>query len=155
MGLVDELKELHPALQILLGLVVLGVGLVVVVAVLVVLAAIVGSFVLGVGGEVDTSVQAGATVTTDETAGTAEVVWTSNQNADHLIVEWSTTGGDVAVGSLESAQQVDEDAARIGELGGSVTLAEDDPDGTTTISITVTAVGEDGESVILTKDVEV
>jgi FlaG/FlaF family flagellin (archaellin) len=155
MGIVEDLKNLNPVVQILLGIVVVGVVLVVAAVVLVVLAAIIGTFVLGVGGEVEAGPQAGAAITPDEAAGTAEVVWTSNQDADHLVVEWSTSGGTVGASGLEGAELVGENSARIDDVGGSVTLAEDDADTDTTISFIVSAVNEDGESVILDKEVTV
>lgn len=155
MGIVEDLRNLNPVVQVLLGIVVVGVVLVVAAVVLVVLAAIIGSFVLGVGGEVDTGAQAGASITTDEDAGTATVVWSSNQNADHLLVEWSTSGGSVTIDDVSAGEPVSDRRVRLTDVGGSVTLAEDDPPGDTTILFTVSAVNEDGETVVLEKDVTV
>jgi FlaG/FlaF family flagellin (archaellin) len=155
MGIVEDLRNLNPVVQILLGIVVVGVVLVVAAVVLVVLAAIIGTFVLGVGGEVEAGPQAGAAITTDEEAGTATVTWTSNQNADHLVVEWSTSGGSVTVDGVDGGEPVDDARVRLTDVGGSVTLAEDDPPTDTTILFTVSAVNEDGETVILDKEVTV
>jgi flagellin-like protein len=112
------------------------IGVILMVAITVILAAVIGTFVLNLGGSVQSNVQAGASVTAEGEDIT--VTWTSNQNADELIVTQDGT--------------CNLPTPTITEVGGSVTA---DTCGTGTTTITVTAQTDQGQkTVILSKDVE-
>ena len=55
------------------------IGVILMVAITVILAAVIGTFVLGLGDSVQQNVQAGATVSGDSTAGTISVTFSSAQ----------------------------------------------------------------------------
>lgn len=67
------------------------IGVILMVAITVILAAVIGTFVLDLGSQVDTNIQAGATVKADASADTITVTWTSNQNAENLTVNLNGT----------------------------------------------------------------
>jgi FlaG/FlaF family flagellin (archaellin) len=140
------------------------------VAITVILAAVIGTFVLGLGDSVQSNVQAGASIQATEggTDGSVTVTFNSNQNAGQLNVsfraangtELSTGGGYLVDGSTiqytsGSSQNV---PAVLGSVGSSVTLSEDlGSAAETDVRVQVTAIGEDGETrtVILDKTVTI
>lgn len=65
----------------------------------VILAAVVGTFVLGLGTSVQENVQAGVNVNFDSTRGQVDVTFVSNQNAEYVDVRF-TLDGDRAAGRL-------------------------------------------------------
>lgn len=159
MDVTERLEETNTGVLIALAVGVAVVGLVVLVAVTVVLAAVVGTFVLGVGEEAGTGqasgphVQAGASVHTDEDAGEVHVTWTSNHNADHLLVEWETSGGDVQPTDDSSGSVTEDGRGQLLEVGQRLRLAESDPGTETTVEVTVTAVADDSQAVLVTETV--
>lgn len=156
MGLVDRLRELDAPVQIALLAGVAVVGLVVVV-VLVVVAAIVGTFVLGLGssGDVGTQVTAGASVSEDPETGQVAVTFTSNRDADYLRASWRSDPGELSVAGTEGDVDVGATSARLNAVGSRLVLAEPDGADETTVSVTVTAVGGDDQSVVLSTEVTV
>jgi flagellin-like protein len=114
------------------------IGVILMVAITVILAAVIGTFVLNLGGSVSTNVQAGASVTTDGDADEITVTWSSNQNADYLTVS-TDCGTDIA----SSIKDVGSSETATGCTGG-------------THHVTVTAHTAEGDStVIIDKDIEV
>lgn len=155
MDLVDRLKELDT--PVLVGLLVVAAAgaLVVFVAVLVVVAAVLGTFVLNLGSTPEVNVQAGANVAADADAGQVRVTFTSNGNADYLLVEWSAAGSDLAVAETAGEATAGDDSARLRSVGDAVVLAERDPAADTEVNVVVTAVSGDERTVIVSRDVTV
>ena len=142
------------------------IGVILMVAITVILAAVIGTFVLGLGDSVQTNVQAGASVTYDDGADSATVTWTSNQNADGIYVNVSggpdvlMTGGPGDTVTFQSsgdpstsggaAAYEDGQAATISGGGASATPCSG---GTCSVSgdttITVIAVKGDQSTVLL------
>lgn len=100
---------------------------------------ILGAFFVQQGSrsEEETAVQAGASLSVDGGDNTAEVTWTSNQNADHLTVAFES-GTDVVQKRLDD---VGESASYEGEDGEAV-------------QVTVTAHADDRSTVIIEQQVE-
>lgn len=146
MGLIDRLKEQNTGVLVVLAVVAAVVGLVVLVVLTVILAAVLGTFVLNLGGSVQENVQAGASVASDADADEIEVVWTSNQNADYLTVEWEATGGGVRPTATSGDATVGDGSVRLSSVGSAVTLGATDPGTETTVQVTVTAVAVDGQT---------
>jgi flagellin-like protein len=69
------------------------IGVILMVAITVILAAVIGTFVLGLGDDINQEVQAGATVDQDTDNGQITVTWTSQGTADGIEVT-NSTGGD-------------------------------------------------------------
>ena len=110
-------------------------ALVVLFALVGVVAGVTGVSALGFMDGVSGPVQAGVSVTSNETAGTVTVTWTSNQNAEYL---------DVALVSTETGTAVE--TRRLDAVGESTTLTRD---GTTeTVRVVVTAVQGTSSTVI-------
>lgn len=87
---------------------------------------------------VERNVQAGAAVQPDDERDEVTVTWTSNQNADLLRVDFSSLDGP-------------DDTARLSEVGDAYTYEGQDG---TTVTVTVTAVAGDRETVIYSRQVE-
>jgi flagellin-like protein len=83
------------------------IGVILMVAITVILAAVIGTFVLGLGEDIDSEVQAGATIngSADSTART--VTWTSQGTAESLNI---TNNAGVSQGTISN-------------VGGSVTVS--------------------------------
>jgi len=137
------------------------VGVILMVAITVILAAVIGTFVLDLGGQVQQNAQAG--VSFDETEGVeTEVQLNSIQNADHIFVEAPASGG-VSGGAGEStsvsapaSDYADDgdflyanggDGSDTGGVGTTVTVAHD---GTGDGQITVIGVVDGSENIIQT-----
>ncbi len=110
MGLRESFGELDTGVKILVVLAVGFVGLIGVIVVTVVFAAIIGSFVLGVGSQVDAAPQAAFTFQVD--GGAVEVVHDGGEfvAADRLVVAvngdgrtWATLDPDVSSGGTVEA----------------------------------------------------
>jgi FlaG/FlaF family flagellin (archaellin) len=146
------------------------------VAITVILAAVIGTFVLGLGDNIQTNVQAGATVSGDTSNHEASVTYTTNQNADNLRVtitdpeghsaEYTTdsVGSKITFGPFDSST----DTASVTKSGSwtAVTGSEVDQDTATatfglvndadeTVSVVITAEKGDQSTVILSKDIQV
>jgi hypothetical protein len=87
---------------------------------------------------VERNVQAGVSVQSDERADEVTTTWTSNQNADFLRVEFSSLDGP-------------DDTARLSQVGDAYTYEGQDG---STVTVTVTAVAGDQETVIYSRQVE-
>jgi FlaG/FlaF family flagellin (archaellin) len=148
MGLRERFDDLGTGTVVALSIALAMVALVVAVALTVVVAAIIGTFVLGLGGSTGAELPAGATVQeTDD--GELSVVWTSNRNAEYLVVEWEAAGGNVTATGADGAVEVEDGRAELRAVGDAVRLSDGDPDAGTTVQVTATAVGEDGSRVVV------
>lgn len=108
MGLRDSWNELGTGGKVLVGLAVGGVVLVVGLVVLLILAAVVGSFVLGMGDTAETTMpQASFTVDYDASNETAEITHSGGESipasgldveTGERTVEWDDGDGDVTAG---------------------------------------------------------
>jgi flagellin-like protein len=97
------------------------VGVILMVAVTVILAAVIGSFVLDLGNNVQANAQAGVTFNQDSSDGTATVQVVSMENADDLKV--TVDDSNVTVGSF------DNDPAQVGDT--LIVGTDDDTSGST------------------------
>lgn len=68
------------------------IGVILMVAITVILAAVIGTFVLGLGSNVSENVQAGVNVQFDSTNNRVDVTFVSNQNAEYVNVTFVTSG---------------------------------------------------------------
>ncbi len=84
------------------------IGVILMVAITVILAAVIGTFVLGLGDSLDSGVQAGVSVDGDSSSTERTVTWTSQGTADSIVVRnssgssegnTSSIGGGVTVSS--------------------------------------------------------
>jgi flagellin-like protein len=121
------------------------IGVILMVAITVILAAVIGTFVLGLGDSVQTNVQAGATVSADSANDRITVTFTSSQ----------TQGATLEVDLNAITSGGSDDSASLSTVGQSTTftgLSNGDD-----YSVVVTAVSPDGESstVIVEKTVTV
>jgi flagellin-like protein len=136
------------------------IGVILMVAITVILAAVIGTFVLGLGDNIQTNVQAGATVQASASADTITVTFTSTQDdATELLVTTSgATGTNATEGSytltavgqtlvMGTGDSDDNYPAGVTQTSEAVDIADD------TITVTVTAVNGDTSTVILTKEV--
>jgi flagellin-like protein len=115
------------------------IGVILMVAITVILAAVIGTFVLNLGGSVQENVQAGASVSS--TSGSeVKVTWTSNQNANDLVVDITgCTTGDTTLNNV----------------GETFTTSGGSCSSDSTATVIVTALGDgDSKTVIVNKDVE-
>ena len=85
------------------------IGVILMVAITVILAAVIGTFVLGLGDSIQTNVQAGASVTPSSGDNTVGITYTSNQNANYLTVNVT---GDVDQVYLDRIAAMRSDAAK-------------------------------------------
>jgi flagellin-like protein len=69
------------------------IGVILMVAITVILAAVIGTFVLGLGDDINQEVQAGVTVDQNPDTGNITVTWTSQGTADGIAVEDTYTQG--------------------------------------------------------------
>jgi flagellin-like protein len=118
------------------------IGVILMVAITVILAAVIGTFVLGLGDSVQTNVQAGASVSSNPVSGsqdgTITVTFNSNQNAQELQVEATPTDSSQSVSATTGSSPLT-------QVGESVTFTEGQ-DADTEVQVIVTAVGQDGET---------
>lgn len=122
------------------------VGVILMVAITVILAAVIGTFVLDLGGQVGQNAQAG--VTFDENEGTSITVQTNSvQNADAIYVAEPSGNNDSA--GHASADFGEGQASDISNVGDSFTLAHGD-DYASGDTISVIGVLDGEENVIQT-----
>jgi len=118
------------------------IGVILMVAITVILAAVIAAFVMDLGGSVETETQAGVTI--EETSTNKyTVTWVSEGTAD-----------DIDVTLAESNCGSPSNSGDISNVGGQVTV---DCSGLTsgqTDTITATANGESGSTVVTTESVE-
>jgi FlaG/FlaF family flagellin (archaellin) len=110
------------------------------VAITVILAAVIGTFVLGLGDQIGGSATAGVTVDGDNTTEVT-VTLTNTGTASEVKIVNASTGTDVATGDLGSG------SVPINSTGASVTLTNAD---TGAGDYTIVAVSDNGESVLRT-----
>jgi len=131
------------------------IGVILMVAITVILAAVIGTFVLNLGGSVQENIQAGANIECNGDGsgdtGTIKVTWTSNQNADKLNVSSSDTGELSMGGGVTSTGSVY--SAELTSVGQSVTFEESNTN-SVNIDITVTGVSGQTSTVVSTKTCE-
>lgn len=154
MGLREQLDELGTGPLVALVVAAAAAMLVLAVAATVVLAAVVETFVLGLGETAERGVQAGASVQQGD-GGDLTVVWTSNGDADHLVVEWSAEDGTVQATDAEGRVSTDGDEVWLEEVGASVTLSDGTPDTETSVQVIVVGVRGAEETVLLTREASV
>lgn len=118
------------------------IGVILMVAITVILAAVIGTFVLNLGGSVQQNVQAGASVECNSANTEIDVTWTSNQNAATLELS-----SDASSGSWSGN-------GKLSDVGDSETFGASTDLTGTTVGVTVTAVKGDQSTVITTKDCE-
>jgi len=121
------------------------IGVILMVAITVILAAVIASFVLGFGDSVNENVQAGASVDSTlgdsgATNGEATVTWVSEGTASEVQV--SVTGTD--------SGNVDVSGSPLSGVGESATITENTA-GDNTVTVVVTAVGEEGTKTVVTQ----
>jgi flagellin-like protein len=104
------------------------IGVILMVAITVILAAVIGTFVLGLGEDIESEVQAGATINGSADSTTRTVTWTSQGTAESIKVIDNT-------GTLQGSE--------ISSVGGSETVS-------TSGEYSVVAVDGDRETVIRT-----
>jgi flagellin-like protein len=110
------------------------IGVILMVAITVILAAVIGTFVLNLGGSVQENVQAGVSIEHDGGNNEIKITWTTNQNADSIDVQVDD-GGSVSTASLTN-------------VGDSKTFSCTDGN-----QVDVTATGINGDSsTVLTTD---
>jgi flagellin-like protein len=117
------------------------IGVILMVAITVILAAVIASFVLGFGDSVQENVQAGASISSNDD-GTATVTWVSEGTANKLSVT------------------VDGTTENITSVGGTIKIADsgEDIDVSSvpgTYTVTVNAIGDNTETVVAQKEVEI
>jgi len=115
------------------------IGVILMVAITVILAAVIGTFVLGLGDSIGNSVTAGVTVEGENT--TDATVTLANKG----------TAEDVRVSFSPDASGSDDTNTSISNVGESVSLGSDSgsPDFDESGSVTIIAVGPDGEESLL------
>jgi flagellin-like protein len=129
------------------------IGVILMVAITVILAAVIGTFVLNLGGSVQENVQAGASIDCDASNHEIDFTWTSNQNADYLVasVGNNTTqadgGGDPVVFETSSD-------AVMNSVGESITVSFNTPYQSGNVDTTITANAGGTSTVISTKTCE-
>lgn len=130
-----------------------------VVAVLLVVLAAAGawgyqSLLLTVGEPPVETVQAGAAVECDATAGTVTVAFASNQNADHLLVTLAENESALRVANTSTDATVTDEGVRLPAVGDRVIYEQRRSAGNATVEVVVVAVEGDVRTVIVAKDVE-
>ncbi|MDL0131356.1 type IV pilin [Halobacterium salinarum] len=124
------------------------IGVILMVAITVILAAVIASFVLGFGGSVNESVQAGVDVS-ENGDGTATVTWISEGTASELEV------------SVENVTEDDgTDDVTLEQVGDSATIQYDSDGDDSTISVgsdgdvqvTVIGIGSEGTRTVITQE---
>lgn len=155
MDIRETIDEMDTGVLVALAIGVAVVGLILLVVVIVVLAAVVGTFVLDAGEDIENNVNAGVSVSGDAETNEIRVTFTSNQNADYLQVEWRASGGTVEATGGSGDASVDDEQARLSSVGSAVTLSDGDSGSETAVQVTVTAVNEDDSTVVLSREVTV
>jgi FlaG/FlaF family flagellin (archaellin) len=110
------------------------IGVILIVAITVILAAVIGGFVLNLGGGIEEDVQASATVNPNLNDDEISITWTANQNADYL-----TVGGPVT-------DKCTSGGVTITSVGGSTTW---DGCGDIEVRVTITASTDEGAKTVI------
>ena len=128
------------------------IGVILMVAITVILAAVIGTFVLGLGQDIQTNVQAGASVNFDSADEKITVSYTSAQDSDTYL--WANTSGATSEGKhrLNNTGETVIMTAAAGGDSGTLTGNEADLEASGDVTVTVTAYNGDRSTGILTKD---
>ncbi|WP_458191084.1 type IV pilin [Haladaptatus sp. NG-WS-4] len=131
------------------------IGVILMVAITVILATVIGTFVMGLGSNIQTNVQAGATVQSDATDDTISVAFTSTQKSDAYL-EVNTTGaspnGNATLKQVGDTVTFEDSGT--GEASGSASIDQNAGGmDENTITVTITAINGDTRTVIQTKKV--
>jgi FlaG/FlaF family flagellin (archaellin) len=151
MGLRERLDAFGTGPLVALVVAAAAAVLVLAVAATVVLAAVVGTFVLGLGETAERGVQADASIQQDDEGGPT-VVWTANQDAEYLVVDWSAGNGSVEATDADGRVSTDGDEVRLEEVGASVTLSDGAPETETPVEVVVRGVRGGEESVLVIRE---
>jgi flagellin-like protein len=132
------------------------IGVILMVAITVILAAVIGTFVLGLGDDIQTNVQAGASVTSSSGSDTVGITYTSNQTANYLTV--NATGdinesGDFTLQNPGDKIIINKDSTAT--LSGDATQESTDArlnadDGS--VNVVVTAHGDETQTVLISEE---
>ncbi|MFB9804254.1 type IV pilin [Haladaptatus pallidirubidus] len=129
-----------------------------IVAITVILAAVIGTFVMGLGDNLNTNVQAGASIQGDNTDNTITISFASAQESD-TVLEVTTTNAGTSDGEATLSEVGDtitfKDGAADDTSSGSASIDTDAEglDGNT-ITVTITAINDDTRTVVQTKEIE-
>ncbi|MDL0131519.1 type IV pilin [Halobacterium salinarum] len=134
------------------------IGVILMVAITVILAAVIASFVLGFGGSVNETVQAGADVS-ENGDGTATVTWISEGTASELEVSVEGVGGNVTLGQVGDSATIQYNSGTYDDdkIDDDNTItANDDGDGNepgeVTLQVTVTGIGSEDTRTVITQE---
>ncbi|UHH27274.1 type IV pilin [Halobacterium noricense] len=120
------------------------------VAITVILAAVIASFVLGFGGSVNESVQAGVDVS--ENDGTATVTWISEGTASSLNVSAEDVNKNVTLNQVGDSATIQYNSdEEDGSSDGTIT-AGDDNNQEVTLQVTVIGIGSEGTRTVITQE---
>jgi flagellin-like protein len=118
------------------------IGVILMVAITVILAAVIGTFVLGLGKDIQTGVQAGANVDYDASGDKISSTYVSSQNAAKIEVRVYDSSG-AQVGSVKETS----------DLGTRVVFTTTDGlSDNSTYDVVVTAVDSEGQSTVIYDD---
>jgi flagellin-like protein len=115
------------------------IGVILMTAITVIMAAVIGTFVLNLGGSVQENVQAGISVEHVNGNDEVKVTWTSNQNADSIDLHFDEEGAGVSTAQLTSVGETE-----------TYTCASDG----SRVEVTATGVSDDTETVLTTDDID-
>ena len=125
------------------------IGVILMVAITVILAAVIASFVLGFGGSVNETVQAGVDVSENDD-GTATVTWISEGTASSLEVSVEGVDGNVTLGQVGDSATIE-----YGDNGtdddNTVNVTEDEA-GNGDVQVTVIGIGSQGTRTVITQE---
>ena len=110
------------------------IGVILMVAITVILAAVIGTFVLGLGDQIGGSATAGVTIDGDNTSS-ATVTLTNTGTANDVTVRYAVNGTDIKSGAISAG------TIPLNNTGSSVTVSA-------TGNYTVVATSDNGESVL-------
>ncbi|WP_394338082.1 type IV pilin [Halorubrum ezzemoulense] len=110
------------------------IGVILMVAITVILAAVIGTFVLGLGDQIGGSATAGVTIDGDNTSS-ATVTLTNTGTANNVAIRYAENGTDIKSGVSSSGTNP------LNNTGSSITI-------NTTGNYTVVATSDNGESVL-------
>jgi flagellin-like protein len=117
------------------------IGVILMVAITVILAAVIGTFVLGLGEQVEQNARAGVNADVDNTDDEVTISLTTLDNSDYVIVRG--VGGFNASGAVSSGSISGGNTLYMSTTGASVTLGNNADSGTLTV---VAVIGDDPSS---------
>jgi len=123
------------------------IGVILMVAITVILAAVIASFVLGFGGSVNESVQAGVDVS--ENDGTATVTWISEGTASSLNVSAEDVNKNVTLNQVGDSATIQYNSET--DDDNTITVGPDEND-EGTVQVTVIGIGSEGTRTVITQE---